>query len=207
MKKYALLLGSAPEDFRQKKIEDMFDFLDSKRSAGDSIVTFANGISELMLETVLDNAMRQLTNVGHSELADFRCRPHSDSESAKQTLNQVQGDGVCKSNSILLYICTLQPVGDGEKSIWLGGEEIRKDVILHYQELAKDCGIDMQVVMDWDSEMMSEEEAGWERVEDSHFELQTCHSELDSESTKEMLNQVQHDNNLRPSAESAGDRN
>lgn len=62
MSRFAILLGDAPEDFRQKKLEDMFNFLDSKRNAGDSIVTFANGISEMMLEMVLDNSIKQLAD-------------------------------------------------------------------------------------------------------------------------------------------------
>lgn len=62
MTKFSILVGDAPEDFRQKKIEDMFDFLDSKRSVDDSIVTFANGISEMMLEMVLDNSFKQNPN-------------------------------------------------------------------------------------------------------------------------------------------------
>lgn len=128
MPRFSVLLGSSPEDYRQKKIEEMFDFLDSKKSAGDSIVAFANGISEIMLEMVLDNSVKQ------------------------------------KPGSIFLYICTLQTVGESEESIWLGGEEIRKDVIEHYQELAAECGIDMQVIFDSDSEMVSEDELGWEKV-------------------------------------------
>lgn len=141
--KFAILLGSAPEDFRQKKIEDMFDFLDSKRNAGDSIVAFANGISEMMLEMVIGNSVRQLTNAVVS--------------SASTTTNN-------KMNSIILYVCTLQPVEDGEKSFLLGGEEIGRDVISHYQEVAAECGIDMQVVFDFDGELVSEEKLGWEKV-------------------------------------------
>lgn len=129
MSRFSILLGSASEDFRQKKLEDMFDFLDSKRNAGDnSIVTFANGISEMMLEMVMDNSVRQ------------------------------------KPDSILLYICTLQPVRDDEKSVWLGGEEIRRDVISHYQKLAAECGIDMQVIFDFDTEMVKEEKLGYEKL-------------------------------------------
>lgn len=105
----------------------MYDFLSSK-NGGRGVVTFANGISELMLEMVLDNSLKQ------------------------------------NPDSILLYICTLQPIGDDEKSVWLGGEEIRRDVISHYQTLAAECGIDMQVVFDSDSEMVREEELGWEEV-------------------------------------------
>lgn len=129
MVQFAILLGSAPEDFRQKKLEDMFDFLDSKRNKGDGIVTFANGISEMMLEIVLNNSFKQ------------------------------------KPNQILLYICTLQPVGESKKTFWLGGEEIRRDVIEHYQRLAEECGIDMQVVFDWCKDFASEEELGWEKVD------------------------------------------
>lgn len=150
MKKYAILLGSAPEDFRQKKLEGMFDFLDSKRNKGDSIVTFANGISELMLEIVMENSIRQ------------------------------------NPDSILLYICTLHPISDDEKSVWLGGEEIRHDVISHYQMIAAECGIDFQVIFDSDSELVSEEVLGYEKI-----------------SEKITVNSKQE--NLRSSAESAGD--
>lgn len=212
--KFAILLGSAPEDFRQKKIEDMFDFLDSKRSKGDSIVTFANGISEMMLEMVMDNSVKQLTNAVVSSAstttqsehhsATQSCHSEFISESTKEMLKQVQHDGhferfapthalatsdVSESTNarhseakpknlflqemfrsaqhdvLLLYICTLQPLSDNDKSFWLGGEEIRRDVILHYQELAAEYGIDMQVVFDFDRELVKEEELGWEKVE------------------------------------------
>lgn len=190
MSRFAILLGDAPEDFRQKKLEDMFNFLDSKRNAGDSIVTFANGISEMMLEMVLDNSIKQLSNSSHSELVSESTRtrhPEFISGSAKEMLSegakqhvqhdnnvnvkgyndslQVQHGDIRNSNSILLYICTKSPVKDSDKSIWLGGEEIRRDVIRHYQRLAEKCGIDMQLVMDFDSEIVSEEKLGYEKVE------------------------------------------
>lgn len=62
MTSHAILLGSAPKDFRQKKIEDMSDFLISK-NGGRGVVTFANGITELMLEMVMGNSVKQLANV------------------------------------------------------------------------------------------------------------------------------------------------
>lgn len=148
MTRYAILIGSAPEDFRQKKLEDMSDFLNSKNGRR-GMVTFANGITEQMLEMVLDNSMKQ------------------------------------NPDSIILYLCTLQPVGDDENSLWLGGEEIRRNVISHYQELAAECGIDMQVIFDSDRELVSEEELGWEEV-------------VSTGSTTAIKN-------LRLSAESAGD--
>lgn len=128
LKRFFILLGSAPKDFRQKKTEEMFDFLESKKINGDSIITFANGITELMFEMVLDNSLKQ------------------------------------NPESILLYICTLRPVGDNEKSIWLGGEEIRRDIVEHYQKLAAECEIDMQVVFDFGSEILNEKELGYEKV-------------------------------------------
>lgn len=136
MTSYAILLGSAPEHFRQTKIEDMFDFLESKdgeRRGG--IVAFPNGISEIMLEMVLDNSLRQ------------------------------------NPKQILLYICTLSPVKDDEKSVWLCGEEIRRDVIEHYQTLAKKTGVDFQVVFDCCKDIASEEELGYEKavLESSEF--------------------------------------
>ncbi len=34
-----------------------------------------------------------------------------------------------KTEQILLYICTLSPLADEDKSVWLGDEEVRKSVI------------------------------------------------------------------------------
>ena len=127
MTRYAILLGSAPKDFRQKKIEDMFDFLEAVNPENRSgIVTFPNGISEIMLELVLENSLKQ------------------------------------NPDGIFLYVCTRTPVSDGGKSVWLGGDEIRRSVIEHYKTLSLELGVDFQVVLDWDSETVSEEELGYE---------------------------------------------
>lgn len=142
MTRYAILIGSAPEDFRQKKLEDMSDFLNSKNGRR-GVVTFANGITEQMLEMMLGNSVKQLANVVVSSAS-----------------TATKGE----QSSILLYICTLQPVGNDENSFWLGGEEIRRDVISHYQEVAAEFGIDMQVLFDFDGELVKEEELGWEEV-------------------------------------------
>lgn len=50
-----------------------------------------------------------------------------------------------KTEQILLYICTLMPVADTEKSVWLGGDEVRKTVIEAFCEdghaqVIYDCG-------------------------------------------------------------------
>ena len=58
-----------------------------------------------------------------------------------------------KTEQILLYICTLSPTADEDKSVWLGGEEVRKSVIGVF--CADGCG---QVVYDCGREMVREEE-------------------------------------------------
>ena len=58
-----------------------------------------------------------------------------------------------KTEQILLYICALSPVADEDKSVWLGGEEVRKSVIEDF--FADGCG---QVVYDTCREMVREEE-------------------------------------------------
>ncbi len=210
MTKFALFLGDAPEDFRQKKIDEMNDFLSSDAGGNFQVATFANGISEIMLEAVLNNAFGQLAEVvvepvettakenqrqslksagerhfeqvaHHSDLQ--KCHSELDSESANEMLNQVQNDGKdcrvkpdndrnrkpdndekAEKASFLLYTCTRSPVAESEKSFWLVGEEIRKDVILHYQKIAEESGIAMQVVFDVDAEVVAEEKLSWEDV-------------------------------------------
>ena len=95
MKKHAILCGSAPNGFTQKKINEMHDFLtggDSGSWAEKEIMIFPNGVDEAMLSFVLE---------------------------------RLKAD---KTEQILLYIGTLSPVAESEKSVWLGGEEVRKSV-------------------------------------------------------------------------------
>ena len=66
-----------------------------------------------------------------------------------------------KTEQILLYICTLSPVSESEKSVWLGGEEVRKSVIEDF--FADGCG---QVIYDSCREMVREEE-----MEDGEFSV------------------------------------
>ncbi len=58
-----------------------------------------------------------------------------------------------RTEQILLYICTLSPVADDDESVWLGGEEVRKSVIVAF--CADGCG---QVVYDCGREFVREEE-------------------------------------------------
>ena len=58
MTRYALLCGSAPDGFIQKKIDDMYDFLISADGGGwqeQEIMLFPNGVSEALLAYTLKN--------------------------------------------------------------------------------------------------------------------------------------------------------
>ena len=131
MNKYAIFIGDAPENYRMKKIEDMYDFLQTTQGGTiprSNIVGFPNGISDLFLEATIDHCMNEETK------------------------------------NILLYICTKDPVSDSSETIWAGGEEIRKDVIAHYQKLAKDMEIDFQLIYDVCKDIVSEDSLGYESV-------------------------------------------
>ena len=120
MTRSAILCGSAPDGFTQKKINEMHDFLTGE--AGGSwtekkITIFPNGVDEAMLSFVLE---------------------------------RLRAD---KTEQILLYICTLSPVVDEDKTVWLGENEIHKSLIEAF--CADGRG---QVVYDCGREMVREEE-------------------------------------------------
>lgn len=112
MTRYAILCGSAPDGFTQKKINEMHDFLTSDAGgawAEKEIVFFPNGVDDAMLAFVLE---------------------------------RLKAD---KAEQILLYICTLTPVVDEDKSVWLGGYEVRKSLIEAFcsdvcAQVIYDCG-------------------------------------------------------------------
>ena len=58
-----------------------------------------------------------------------------------------------KTEQILLYICTLSPVADEDKSVWLGEDKVHKSLIESF--CAGACG---QVIYDCGREVVSEEE-------------------------------------------------
>ena len=112
MSHYAILCGSAPDGFTQKKINEMHDFLISDAGgswAEKDILIFSNGVTEAMLSFVLE---------------------------------RLKAD---KTEQILLYICTLSPVAEEDKSVWLGGYEVRKSLIEAFcadgrGQVIYDCG-------------------------------------------------------------------
>ena len=115
MKHYAILCGSAPDGFTQKKINEMHDFLTSEAGgfwAEKEIMIFPNGVTEAMLSFVLERLKAE------------------------------------KTEQILLYICTLSPVADEDKSVWLGGEEVRKSVIESVASTGSASENSIQVIYD-----------------------------------------------------------
>ena len=61
-----------------------------------------------------------------------------------------------KTEQILLYICTLSPVEDEDKSVWLGSEEVRKSVA----SAGSATGNSIQVIYDVCRDFVSDEETG-----------------------------------------------
>lgn len=146
---YAILCGSAPENFRQKKLEDFHDSLEQTGEyQPENIVVFPNGVNELFLEMVLN------------ETFDKIC----DGDTGEEDI----------IGGLLLYVCTRTKADfdaelansytQGVQVVRLGNDELRKDVIEYYQGLCKKCDIDMQVVYDWDGDFVSQESLGWEKV-------------------------------------------
>ncbi len=123
MTRHAILCGSAPDGFTQKKINGMHDFLTSETSdfwAEKEITIFPNGVDESMLSFVLE---------------------------------RLKAD---KTEQILLYVCTLSPVSDEDKSVWLGEDEVRKSAIEAFcaggrGQVIYDCG--REVVRDEEMEL------------------------------------------------------
>ena len=112
MPRYAILCGSAPSGFTQKKINEMHDFLTGEAGgswAEKEIVFFPKGVDEAMLSFVLE---------------------------------RLKAD---KAEQIFLYICTMSPVAEEDKSVWLGGYEVRKSLIEAFcadgrGQVIYDCG-------------------------------------------------------------------
>ena len=109
----------------------MYDFLRSDKDGSipsGNIIGFPQGVSELMLEAVLNRMFNEETK------------------------------------SILLYFCTKTPVSNDSPTLFIAGEEIRFDVIQHYQNLAQKMEIDLQIIYDICSEFISEDKLGYEKI-------------------------------------------
>ena len=146
---YAILCGSAPENFRQKKLEDFHNSLErSGEYQPENIVVFPNGANELFLEMVLN------------ETFDKIC----DGDTGEEDI----------IGGLLLYVCTRTKADlsaelsdcavPGVEVVLLGEDEVRKEVIAYYEDLAEKMGVGFRVEYDWDGEFVREEELGYERV-------------------------------------------
>lgn len=145
MKKYAILCGSAPNDYRQKKLEEKYGFLETKEGfEPGSIVSFPNGVSELFLESILNEAF--------DKAAD------DESDSGKVVL-YIFAKAESDLKSELSDSCV-----EGVEVVRLGDNEIRKEVLAYYADLAEKQEIDFQVIYDYDDEFITEEELGFEKV-------------------------------------------
>lgn len=124
MSRYAVLCGSAPKGFCQKKLDDTLNFLESE--AGGSlkrrcIASFPDGITELSLESVLNDLI--------------------DKEADEVSLYFFAMD-----ESDLSALSEYEAVGFGKfEVVKIGGEEIRKEIIEYYQELFKNSGSSLNV--------------------------------------------------------------
>ena len=145
MTKCAILCGTAPEDYRQKKLVEMQDFLESAEGGSyepGSIIVFPNGVKELFLEGTLNSAF---DNVSEEE----------------------------EQGEVLLYICTkitadknamMKDVEVECEVVRLGEDEIRKDVLAYYKDLSEKLDVKFNVTYDVCDEYVSEEELGYEKV-------------------------------------------
>ena len=151
MTSYAILCGSAPDNYRQKKMIDMYKLLTISEKfpvPSCNIITFPNGVNEMLLEGVLNKTFDEISN----------------------TDNDIEHS----SDRIILFLCTNSESdlnAELEDSftpninvIRLNNEEIRKDVIAYYKTIAEKYEIDMQVIYDWDNEFLSDESLGYEKV-------------------------------------------
>ncbi|MBR1721996.1 MAG: hypothetical protein IJ727_05880 [Treponema sp.] len=178
MSKYAILCGSAPKGFRQRKVEDKYDFLMSiagGKCQPGSIVAFPSGVSELFLEGLLNEAFEKAADAEDdgddacgTELADAlaEAAPFAGDEASLNVDDGTMGH-------VMLYLCARNKADlsaelsdcavPGVEVVRLGEDEVRKEVIAYYADLAEKMGIGFLVDYDWDGEFVREEELGWER--------------------------------------------
>ncbi|MBQ7158681.1 MAG: hypothetical protein IJS09_04540 [Treponema sp.] len=143
---YAILCGSAPEGFRQKKLIALHDFLTSKEGGllpERNIIIFPSGVHELMLECTLNNALDEAAEEDDGEVLLYFCTQTDADLHAELSDSSIEGVEVVR----------------------LGKDEIRKDVIAYYAEkLAGMLEVNCRVMYEADGELVSEESFGYERI-------------------------------------------
>ena len=138
MPRYAILCGSAPSGFTQKKINGMHDFLTSDAGgawAEKEIVFFPNGVDDAMLSFVLE----RLKVDKAEQIFLYIC-------TMSPVAEEVRHGEEKRNEHILLYIMPiLKAVAEEDKSVWLGGYEVRKSLIKAFcadgrGQVIYDCG-------------------------------------------------------------------
>ena len=107
-----------------------------------NIIVFPNEVNELFLEGVLNGVFDSAAEDDDGEVLLYFC---AETEADLQTE---------------LSDCAVS----GVEVVRLGKDEIRKDVIAYYAELAERIGVRFRVVYEADGELVSEEKLGYERV-------------------------------------------
>ena len=142
---YAILCGSAPEGFRQRKIEYMYDFLISEAGRSqetESPLVLPNGVNELFLEGLLNEVFDKASEEDGGRVILYLC---------------------AQTESDLHSQLTDSAIPDVEV-VRLAENEIRKEVLEYYADLAEKMGIDFLVEYAVDGEFVVEEEFGWQKV-------------------------------------------
>lgn len=81
-----------------------------------------DGMMQKKVDGVYDSLLAE--NGGRFEENEIMIFPNGiDEASLAYVLNNLRMSGI---EQVLLYVCTVTPVEDSEKTIWLGGNEIRK---------------------------------------------------------------------------------
>ena len=147
MLSYAILCGSAPKNYFQKKLVNTHSFLTSDEGGSvpeKNIILFPNGVNELFLEGVLNGVFDSAAEEDDGEVLLYLCAK------TESDLNSDLSDSYC----------------EGVKVVRLGEDEIRKGVIAYYAEkLAEMMEVKCRVVYEADGEFVSEEILGWEKVD------------------------------------------
>lgn len=140
---YAILCGSAPKGFRQKKLEEMYNFLESKNGANQNdarVIAFPNGVNELILEGMLNNALEKASD----ETAEVLLYLYAEEESDLKA--ELSGSAI-----------------PGIEVVRLNDQEIRKDVLAYYENLADQLDVRFRVEYAVDREFVKEEVFGYEK--------------------------------------------
>ncbi len=133
MTKYALLCGSAPENYRQKKLEAMFDSLSKKE--GWSVTCMANGMDEFMLEYALNNVLDGNTGDDVGGVLIYFCTkvPVSDNEETFWL-----GENEIRKDVIEHYAKLFAESGIDFQLVYDSDREMVSEEELGYEKLSED---------------------------------------------------------------------